>query len=255
MAEKRAKIHELIPAEQAKVAAANALVEEGINTFAKKPDHFMGRIKVVTMYDDTRSQENTTDIKELVTTVDDKLAHVWGSLVPALDVTLTKENSNTSDEARADVVVDGVVVLEQVPAIGLLALEKRLRYIQALYNAIPTLDPALAWELDPGAALPGVMRTKHPQESQKTEKVMKVLTLAQATEKHPAQVEKYTMDENVAKVTLQQQSGNVSPATKALWLKRIADLATAVKEARQRANMAEIKPLEVGEKIRAFIHA
>jgi hypothetical protein len=249
------KIHELIPVEQDKKAVARSLLDEAVNTFSKKPDHFQGHIRTVVMYDEQRQVENTTDIKELVETVSSKLDHVWDALVPAIDVEASKENSNTSALARADVVVAGVKVLENVPAIALLALEKRLNEIKSLYSSIPTLDPALAWEQDVTAALEGQMKTKHPQEGQKTEKVHEFKVLVPATDKHPAQVTEFTLDKNVAKITVERISGMVSPAEKARWLRNIADLATAVKEARQRANMADVLKLDVAKDIREFIHA
>lgn len=250
-----AKIHELIPVEADKTAVANALVDEAIGTFSKRVEHFQGHIRKTVMYADERQQENTTEIKELVETVDGKLDHVWDALIPAIDVTIAKENSNTSSEARANVIVNGQTVLSNVPATALLALEKRLAQLKNLYAAIPTLDPTFAWTPDTAAALPGAMRTVNPQEGNKTEKVLEHKVLYEATKEHPAQIEKYSIDRNVAKVTIDRQSGMVSPATKALWMKRIADLQTAVKEARQRANMAEVLPLDVAANIRDFVHA
>lgn len=249
------KIHELIPVEADRVAAAKLLTDEAINTFSKKPDHFQGHVRKVEMFDVERQQENTTDIKELVETVDGKLDHVWESYAKALDVAMAKENSNTSDEARANVDIDGKTILLNMPATALLALEKRLGALRDLYQAIPTLDPAYAWEPDLGAELAGTMRTRHPQESYKTEKSLRHKVLYEATKEHPAQIEKYTIDQNVAKVTIDRQSGMVSPATKARWLANITALQTAVKEARQRANMAEVLPLPVAAALRDFIHA
>lgn len=52
-----ARIHELIPAETDKTTIANTIVEEAITTFAKKPDHFLGQTRVVTMYDETRQAD------------------------------------------------------------------------------------------------------------------------------------------------------------------------------------------------------
>lgn len=249
-----AKIHELIPAESDKVAAANALQAEAINTFAKKQDHFMGQIRDVQMYDERRAAENTREQKEVVETVDSKLAHVWESLAPAIDVTVTKENSNTAPDARANVTIGGKIILGDVPATALLAMEKQLAKLRDLYTAIPTLDPSLTWEPDSNAALPGVMRSKYAMEQHKTEKVPEVITLAPPTDKHPAQTQLVTMDKNVGKISTFKFSGNVSPARKAEWLRRITTLHTAVKEARQRANMAEVLPLTVAESIRTFIH-
>lgn len=250
-----AKIHELLALESDKVAAANALVDEGVVTFSKKPDHFLGLIKTVEMYDEQRSAEGTTDVKEIVTSVDDKLDHVWTALIEAIDVTTAKENSNTVPAARADVIIGDKKILENVPATALLALEKKLRRIQDLYNAIPTLDPAYAWIPDTDSAVKGAMTTAHPQEQQKTEKVHDFKVMVPPTDKHPAQVTEFTLDRNVGKIKTIRTSGMVSPATKALWLKRIADLASAVKEARSRANMADVARLPAGAAIREFIHA
>lgn len=250
-----AKIHELIPVEQDKTAVANSLVEEGITTFTKKIEHFQGHVRKTVMYDAERQLENTSEIKEIVETVPGKLAHIWEALGSAIDVTLAKENSNTSSDARADVIVGSKVILVGLPATALLALEKKLGVIKNLYAAIPTLDPTIAWAADDTAALPGAMRSVHQQEGHKTEKSLRHKVLYEATKEHPAQIEKYTIDTNVAKVTVDRQSGMVSPAQKALWLRRVSDLQTAVKEARQRANMAEVIQLPVASDIYSFIHA
>jgi hypothetical protein len=247
------KIHELLAAEGDRTSVARELVGEAATTFSKRTDHFSGHTKKVEYFEDTRSGENTSDHSELVTTVGAKLAHVWEFLTPALDIQASKENSNTSQEARADVIVDGKTVLTGVPATALLGLEKRVRELKNLYFTIPTLDPGIAWEL--AAELgDGVWRTRHAQEQIKTEKVLKSKVLYDATKEHPAQVKEYTIDQGVAKMTTTRLSGMVSPAEKALWISRISKLETAIKEARQRANMAEVVELNVGDAIEAFIH-
>lgn len=249
------KIHELIPVEADKSAVASALVDEAINTFSKKPEHFVGQSRRVEMFADDRQAENTSDRKELVETVDSKLAHVWeNGLADAINVTLSKENSNTSEQARADVVVQGKVILKNVPAIALLALEKKLGVLKGLYAAIPTLDTNFAWVPDETAVLPGTLRTAHSQEAYKTEKVLEHKVLYEATKEHPAQIEKYAIDRNVGKIITDKMSGMITPAAKARLLGRISALSTAVKEARQRANMADVLPLNVAEDIRSFIH-
>lgn len=248
------RIHELIAAENDRVAQANAVVDEAKVTFDKKADHFMGQTRRVTMYDEARSLENTTDVKELVETVRNKLDHVWEFFGKGMDTVVTKDVSNLSPEARADVIVNDKVVLQNVPATALLTLERQLAKVKELYLMIPTLDPAYSWVSDDSAAMPGVMKTMHPQEGQKTEKVADVLVLYEATDKHPAQVKEITLDKNVAKITVERQSGMVSPATKSRWLANISALQTAVKEARQRANMAEVTPFNVADAIRAAIH-
>lgn len=248
------RIHEIIPVETDKVNAANALVDEAIATFSKKPDHFLGQSRNTVMFDEQRQAENTSDVKEVVETVDGKLDHVWEAVRDAVNVSMAKEASNASMEARASVIVNGVTLIVDAPGTALLTLEKRLGQIKNLYAAIPTLDPSYAWELDVDAALNGTMKTIRPQEGYKTEKQHDFKVMVPASDKFPAQVSEYTLDRNVAKVTVERQSGMVSPATKARWLKRISDLQTAVKQARQRANMAEVIELPVADTVREFIH-
>lgn len=247
-------IHELIPVEADRLEAAKRLMDEAANTFTKRGDHFSGHSRVVEMYTEDRESENTSDVKDVVTTVGAKLDHVWSALAEAMDVTATKELSNCSSAARADVVINGEAILEQVPATALLGLERRLARLRELYNVIPTLDPSQTWEVDQAQGLEGVFVTRHPTETQRTEKTMEHKVLYQATEHHPAQVESYMIDRPVGKITTRKFSGMVPPATKARWLRRIGQLLMATKEARQRANMAVVQEMKVGERLADFIH-
>ena len=249
------KIHELIAADSDRQQIANSLADEAVVTFAKKTDHFMGQTRRIEMFDEAREGENVEDVKEIVTTVEEKLDHVWDGLYRAYDVAATKENSNTSTEARANVIVAGTTVLENVPATVLLQLERELKKLKNLYAAIPTLDPAYAWEPDETAEKPGVFRVANDQVQLRTEKELDKKILYDATEHHPAQVETFTVDRPVGKIITTRISGAVTPARKAEWLRRISELATAVKEARQRANSAEAIEMTVGAQIRTFIHA
>src|SRR5437868_6044500 len=70
-------------------------------------------------------------------------------LTKLFDVTATKDWANT--RARADVVVDGVTLLGQVPATYLLFLEKQLVDLQTFVKKLPTLDAAETWTFDPSA--------------------------------------------------------------------------------------------------------
>lgn len=78
--------------------------------------------------------------------VDDVLSRVGEVMTRLFDVTATKEWANMS--ARADVVVDGTVLLSEVPITYLLFLEKRLMDVQTLVSKLPLLDAAEEWEFD-----------------------------------------------------------------------------------------------------------
>lgn len=249
------KIHEIIPVEQDYAKAAKRLVAETVKTFTGKADHFLGQTREVKLFAEERQGENIKEHKELVTTVDAKLNHLWkAGLNKVINITLTKENSNTSDEARADVVVDGKIVLKNLPATALLALEKYLGEIWSAYEAIPTLEPGIKWVEDESASMNGVYITADPAQQNKTEMVKNFKVVYEATEYHPAQVVELSSQEPVGQISVTRTSGMVTPATKAKWLGKIAELKTAVKKARQRANCAEVLTVDVAKDIRDFIH-
>lgn len=70
-------------------------------------------------------------------------------LTRLFDVTATKDWTNC--RAKADVVVDGKVLLEQVPATYLLFLEKQLVDIHTFVKKLPVLDAAETWTFDDSA--------------------------------------------------------------------------------------------------------
>lgn len=62
-------------------------------------------------------------------------------------MTATREWANRL--AAADVVVDGTVLLPQVPVPYLLFLEKQLTDLHTFVRKLPVLDASEAWTLDP----------------------------------------------------------------------------------------------------------
>lgn len=78
--------------------------------------------------------------KEMVTTVHDKLDYMLNQhIVPYLDAVLQKERAN--QDAKADIVVDGIVLAKDVPATFLLGLEEKLKRVHEVLDKIPTLAP------------------------------------------------------------------------------------------------------------------
>lgn len=242
------KLHELLAVEPDLKGAAEKIIAETINTFTKKPNHFEARHKNYRPKDedgDTFAPER----QEMVTTVPKKLDHTQDVVVRYLDAVAQKEVTNT--EASAVLEVDGTPLIDTpLPATLLLALEGRLKQLREVYNAIPTLDPSETWKWDE--------QTKtyeaESKDSYKTKKVYRNHVKAPATDKHPAQVETYTEDERIGTWTTKRWSGCVTPAEKAAVLGRIDKLTRAVKQARQRANDAEAKKVELGNVLFNFIN-
>lgn len=77
-----------------------------------------------------------------------KASRAWAEL---LDIVLTKDVGNCS--AKADIVVDGNVVLPDVPVTTLLFLEKTLTEVHTFVKKLPVLNPADEWKLDSANSL------------------------------------------------------------------------------------------------------
>lgn len=127
-----------------------------------------------------------------------------GTLTRLFDVTATKDWANRT--AAADVVVDGTVLLPQVPVPYLLFLEKQLTDLHTFVRKLPVLDASEAWNLDPST---DAWKTD-PVRTIRTKKVPRNHVKAEATEKHPAQVEVYYEDVPVGYWTTVKFSGALS---------------------------------------------
>lgn len=179
--------------------------------------------------------------------VDEVLTEVSNSLERLFDVTLTKEEANA--QARADVKVDGKVILSSVPVTYLLFLEKKLVDLVTFVNKLPTLDPAFSWSKD---ANTGVYVNEATQ-TVRTKKVPRNHVKAEATDKHPAQVEVFFEDIIVGTWTKTDSSGAIPSTVKAELLSRVEKLQTAVKFAREEANSVEVQDAKAGAKVFKFL--
>ena len=93
----------------------------------------------------------------------------------------------------------------------------------------------------------------HPAVTFKTRKTFRHKVLVEATREHPAQIEKWSEDENVGKFITDSWSGMLTPAEKSDMIGRIDTLAQAVKQARQRANTTEVVKIQLAKSLVDFI--
>lgn len=243
-------LHELIALENDRLETSKQMINETNTTFTKRTEHFRSEDKTLTMKDEGREGENLHTTNEVATTVDEKLEHAWGALKKSIDVTASKDMTNTL--ARADITIDGDIIAEGVPAIVLLSLETTLCKIRAMYNSIPTLDPAIDWTLDDNSGRAIFKSSK--VKTFKTEKSIEFISMAKATKEHPEQVQPVNKDVVVGFYDTVKRSGMITPKDKSKLLDKIGTLISSVKQARQRANMQEVKQLSLGEIIQDFIH-
>ena len=168
-------------------------------------------------------------------------------LIEHFDVTATKDWGNC--EAKADVVVDGDIIVEQAPVTYLLFLEKELNDIHTFVSKIPTLDPAYEWNEDVNSKL----FKSEPVKTQRTAKIQKAIVLYAATEQHPAQTQLITEDENVGFWKTVQISSALPLPTKESIIEKIEALQNAVKSAREKGNSTEVDKKKIGEKVLSYI--
>ncbi len=132
---------------------------------------------------------------------EEALREMSASLTRLFDVTATKDWANCS--ARADVVVDGRTIVTEVPVSYLLFLEKQLTDLHTFVKKLPVLDASESWSLDPSTDL---WKTD-PVRTIRTKKVPRNHVKAEATDKHPAQVDVYYEDVPIGYWTTVKFSG------------------------------------------------
>lgn len=171
------------------------------------------------------------------------------ALVKMFDVTAAIDWSNQI--AKADVVVDGRVLIADAPVSFLLFLEKQLVDIGTFVKKLPVLDPAETWHWDDNADAWATERTT----TIRTKKVMRNHEVAPATDKHPAQVTVFQEDDQVGYWDTIKFSGAVDGARVKLLLERVRTLSEAVKVAREAANMTPVVQPRPGSAVFDYLFA
>jgi hypothetical protein len=240
------KLHEILAVEGDLKATATRVMNE-IRSLFGNTDRFTGRIRRYRPLQEG-GEQLSDQRSEVSTTVQQELDRFISDMGKWVDAAVQKEQSNTL--TKADVVVDGTVLLADLCAPALLNLEGKLAEIRKVYSAIPTNDLAERWRWD------GEMGTfvSDPRITYSTKKTMHSFEASPATKEHPAQVSVYTEDEKVGAWETTLFSGAISPVEKQVRLERVDTLLRAVKQARQRANNVEASKVKVANTLFLFIN-
>ena len=169
------------------------------------------------------------------------------ALTRLIDITATKDAANT--RAKADVVVDGVVVAAEVPVTTLMFLEKELEKLAAFISRIPILDPTSQWTYDPNRGV----YVSTPVSTVRTKKVPRNHVLYEATKEHPAQVQLFHEDLIVGTWEKTEFSGAIPADELADINSRLDKLRVAVKFAREAANNIEVTDVKYGELVLTYL--
>lgn len=244
------KLHELLAVEPELRAAAQRELQRVKAMFESGSGRFIGRSrKYIPLVEDTTAQL-PPEFTNLASNVEAELGVMGEAFAKWVDAVVEKEVTNTSAEARGSVVIDGKALFESLPATALLALEQRVAELRKVYAAIPTLDPTEEWNRDDST---GTYRSGVRLQN-RDEKVRRSHVLYEATPEHPAQVESYSEPRVVGKWETIIFSGELEITDRRGRLERLDKLVRAIKEARMRANCAEVLGDHVGQKILDYIN-
>jgi hypothetical protein len=172
------------------------------------------------------------------------LAEVLPVLADHYDTQLTQDMGNQL--AKADIVVNGKVLMKNVPATYLLFLEKKLIDFNTMISKMPVLPTAEEWITN---EISGLHVTK-PKQTIKGKKINKPITMSEATDRHPAQVVMGSEDIVEGFWTTQNLSSAFTPVEVTAMKNRVQELLVAVKAAREVANTTAV---EFQEKNRVLI--
>lgn len=160
------------------------------------------------------------------------------SLVNYVDALITRDIGN--QKAAADVVIDGVVVASQVPAVALIALENDFRERLTLAREIPEAPVDEAWEVDGSNRL---LRSKTAVKL-RTAKRRISRVVSQPTQFQPAIVDTFNEDVPVARQQITRYHGGMLPEDKRKEVAAAEKLFLAFQHAREEANAAfEVEPV------------
>jgi hypothetical protein len=177
----------------------------------------------------------------------DLLGFTADTMTKYWDITATKDVANQT--ARADVVVDGTVIVKAAPVTFLLFLEKQLGDLATCIKTLPVLDPSETWTHD---STTNAFKTEAAQ-TNKMKKVPKAFVKVAATKEHPAQVEAFTEDVVVGTWNTVKYSGALPQEKIAEILARVGKLQAAIKFAREEANGIAAEHVHVGKNVFAFV--
>lgn len=235
------KLNQIIAVEKGIRKRAEDVISELYRTI-QKPALFAGLTREYKPKDDDGDRYPSESTLVQVKT-DDVLNEFRAQFAKVADVVFTKESGNQT--AKADVIVDGVPLLSDVPVTYLLFMEKWLNDIRVFITKVPELEADDKWSHDPTL---GIYRNE-TQDTKKTKKVPRVLVKYEATDKHPAQTETWFEDVLEGYWSTTKLSGKMSPADKKVILDRVDRVINAVKAAREAANNAEVNNLKIAEGI------
>lgn len=236
-----AQLNQIVAVEKDLKVRTMTAVNQIDNTLTK-PVLFSGLVRVYTPKNedgDVFPKEQTPVQKR----AEDELRKVVALLTELFDVTYTKDEANT--ETAADLVVDGETIAPSLPVPFLLFLGKQLKDMRVRIGRLPVQSQDEVWSVPNGSTEARTAAT----ETFRTKKIPRNHVKADATDRHPAQVELYYEDVVVGSWSATKFSGAVTQMRRDELIARVDRLSDAVKVAVEQANNYEVTQRKIGKTI------
>jgi len=249
MGNEKLKLHEVVAVRKGIKSRTYGQLTE-LHKTAQKSDLYTGMTREFKPTDDD-GETFPSENKRVQQLAEDVLKKVRKIRTQSVDIEATQDFGNL--EARADVKVDGEVILADMPVTMLIFLEKELNDLRTFVEAMPSLDDSKTWTADPNSGL----HRADTAVTHKTKKVQRPIVLYDAVVKDdhaiPAQTQLITEDVVIGHWHTTYLSGALPAPRKERLLERIEALRDAVKRARSRANDLEVERKELGGAIFRFL--
>jgi len=241
------KLHEVLASLPGVSKQTEDIVSETRGLFGKQSP-FQGFSKTYhTLVEDTTVIP--PDGKEIITTVPERLEYTGKAIAKAINIVITKEETNSSGNARAELTLGDKTI--SLSATALLALEKEVKKIREVAIVIPVYDSAQLWESN--ADERKFTFKAAPVPVYRTETERDFIVVDKATKEHKAQIKEVSTTKQVGYYNTVHKTGMVNSAKKAEILNKIDALLNDIKSARSRANECVAVDSFVGKDIISHI--
>lgn len=245
-------LHQILAVDRGIEADTNRALDEARRILAVggKQDPLTGLSNTYESRDPERWPAAAAETRRVQVTTADLLASSVAALIRLFDVKLTREAGNA--EAAADIIVDGEVILENVPAGYLLFLEGRVSsLITTLIDHLPVRDPAQEWHgQETDSNLPRGVYATDPRRTPTTtrDKKVQVISEPKVIDGHPFPGSYAPYDANVVTGTRTavSYSGQLSVKDVQDLRERAARMLIAIRYAREQANTLEVHNRHAG---------
>lgn len=239
------KLHQLLPIIQ-KVKDETKKVKTAIYQSIQKKDNFEGLARTYSPVNDD-GYVYPSEGKPVVTLTKVALNQFAEAQIELFDTCYAQDRAN--QEAKADIIVEGKVILADVPITHLLFLEKQIDDIKTFLEKIPTLDATEEWVFNNSLCC----YESVPKKTAKTKKITKPVVFYEATVNHPAQVKEVSEDIVEGTWTTIKRSGAYSYQSVVELRTKVIALEKAILEARERANQIDVKVEKTSSKLLNYL--